>query len=574
MIRSYNKYNKHETTLFLTLAIHSILVGPSISLEFDTVYMYVLTFKLTIAMKPFWAFSSSSLLHNLATKQNLKSENFVKIFLHSLKLFNETHIVLLPNVKNPTKIYQYRSISLNNVVSWLASKVLANRLKCLFPQIISENQSPFMSNWLITGNVLVAFETVHHISQKKSGKVGEMALKLDMSKAYDGMEWGCLKKIMQKMGFNAKWVNIMMRCVQTVSYSVLINGKPCGNITLSRGLRQGDPLSPYLFLLFVEGLSTLLQTSVHQGLLRGVAAFQGAPMISHLFFVDDSLIFCKATREDCSNLEMILETYEQASGQQLNKYKTSLFFSRNTPLNIQDEINTQFGAKVIQQHEKYLGLPSLVGKNKCNTFRQLIERLDDKFSGWKEKLLSHVGKEILIKIVAQVVPTCTMTVFKLSNALCDEMTSMVRNFWWGQTHERTKMAWLSWDKICLLKEEGGLGFQDLKAFNLTSLAKQGWRLQNCTNTLVHKVFKAWYFPNGDFLSTEASNGQNYKKFWKLLWDFNVPNKIKNFAWWASRNILPTKTNLYHQKIIADLTCEACGLGAERSGHLLWSYPKA
>ena len=73
---------------------------------------------------------------------------------------------------------------------------------------------------------------------------------------------------------------------------------------------------------------------------------------------------------------------------------------------------------------------------------------------------------------------------------------------------------------------------------------------------------------------EASNGQNYKKFWKLLWDFNVPNKIKNFAWLASHNILPTKTNLYHQKIIDDLTCEACGLGAERSGHLFWSYPKA
>ena len=91
---------------------------------------------------------------------------------------------------------------------------MANKLKCLFPQIISENQSAFMSNRLITNNVLVAFETMHHISQKKkSGKVGEMALKLDMSKTYDGVEWGCLEKIMQKMGFNVKWVNIMMRCV-------------------------------------------------------------------------------------------------------------------------------------------------------------------------------------------------------------------------------------------------------------------------------------------------------------------------------------------------------------------------
>ena len=148
-----------------------------------------------------------------------------------------------------------------------------------------------------------------------------------------------------------------------------------------------------------------------------------------MFFADDILIFCKATRDDCSNLEMILETYEQVSGQQLNKDKTSLFFSRNTPSDIQDEIKTRFGAKVIQQHEKYFGLPSLVGKNKCNTFWQLIERLDNKLSGWKEKLLSHARKEILIKTMAQVVPTYTMSVFKLLNALCDEMTSMIQNFW-------------------------------------------------------------------------------------------------------------------------------------------------
>ena len=105
-------------------------------------------------------------------------------------------------------------------------------------------------------------------------------------------------------------------------------------------------------------------------------------------------------------------------------------------------------------------------------------------------MLSNASKEVLIKTKAQAVPTYTMSIFKLSNTLCDKMTSMVRKFWWGQTNERNKMAWLSWDKMCLPKDEGGLGFRDLKAFNLALLAKQGWRLQTNTTSLVHRVFKA------------------------------------------------------------------------------------
>ena len=145
--------------------------------------------------------------------------------------FNETHVVLIPKIENPRKITQLRPISLSNVVSKLASKVLANMLKQLFPHIISENQSDFISEHLITDNVLVTFETMHHINQKKPGKVGEMVVKLDMSKTYDRVEWGCLEKIMLKMGFHVKWINIMMSCVCSVSYSIKINGKPRGHIT-------------------------------------------------------------------------------------------------------------------------------------------------------------------------------------------------------------------------------------------------------------------------------------------------------------------------------------------------------
>ena len=128
---------------------------------------------------------------------------------------------------------------------------------------------------------------------------------------------------------------------------------------------------------------------------------------------------------------------------------------------------------MIKQQETYLGLPSLVGRSKKHTFRALKEKLDNKLSGWKEKLLSYAGKEVLIKAVAQAIPTYTMSVFKLPNCLCDELAGVIQRFWWGQKEGKNKMAWLSWDRMCAPKEEGGLGFRDLKAFNLALLAKQG-----------------------------------------------------------------------------------------------------
>ena len=126
-----------------------------------------------------------------------------------------------------------------------------------------------MHGRLITDNILVAFKVMHHISQKKASKKGTMALKLDMSKAYDCVEWVCLEKIMEKLGFNQCWRRLIMRCVTMVSYSFRINGKVYGSVQPSRGIRQGDPLSPYLFLIVVEGLSSLIRKSMEVGTLEG-----------------------------------------------------------------------------------------------------------------------------------------------------------------------------------------------------------------------------------------------------------------------------------------------------------------
>ena len=173
-----------------------------------------------------------------------------------------------------------------------------------------------------------------------------------------------------------------------------------------------------------------------------------------------------------------------------------------------------FDVQVIKPHESYLGLPSLVGMSKRNTFAQLKQRVSNKLARWKKKLLSSAGKEILIKTVAQAIPSYTMSCFKLPNTLCDELTGMVRQFWWGQVREEKKLAWMSWEKMCLPKEKRGMGFKDLKLFNMALLAKQGWRLQTNSSLLFYRVYKAKYFPRCDFL--EATLGSQPPFAWRSI----------------------------------------------------------
>ena len=215
------------------------------------------------------------------------------------KEINHTNITLIPKVKSPEFITDFRPISLCNVVYKLVSKVLANRLKVVLPAVVSENQSAFQVGRLITDNILMAFETLHYMKHHQHGSSGFMALKLDMSKAYDRVEWVFLQGMMKQMGFDSRWIALIMEYISSVSYSILINGVPSDIIHPTRGLRQGDPLSPYLFLICSEGLHSLLQKAADAGHIRGVSICKKGPRLTHLFFADDSLVFCRANLAEC-----------------------------------------------------------------------------------------------------------------------------------------------------------------------------------------------------------------------------------------------------------------------------------
>ena len=240
---------------------------------------------------------------------------------------NHTFITLIPKKKNPSLVSDYHPISLCNVLYKIFAKVLANRLKIFLNFVINKNQSAFAKGRLISDNILIAFETLHCIKNYNSSASGFMVLKLDMSKAYDRVEWVFLENVMRKMGFSERWIGLIMVCVRLVTYSILVNGEPKEEIQPSRGLRQGDPFSPFLFLLCTEGLHGLINKAANNGDIHGFSLCKRGPKLTHLFFADDSLLFCRANSEECSKVLELLSVYEEVSGQKLNREKTTLFFS-------------------------------------------------------------------------------------------------------------------------------------------------------------------------------------------------------------------------------------------------------
>ncbi|KAL9660516.1 hypothetical protein QQ045_025331 [Rhodiola kirilowii] len=227
---------------------------------------------------------------------------------------NETLIVLIPKVDRVERVEDLRPISLCNVVMKIITKALANRLKTILPSIVSYSQSAFIQGRLITDNILVAHEVSHFIKGRTSQKSGYLSLKLDLSKAYDRVEWCFLRKVMLKMGFAEAWISKIMLCITSVTYKVKINDSISKAIVPQRGLRQGDPISPYLFVICMEWLTHAINSQQSQGLLEGIRICRRAPIISHLMFADDCLIFLKATGEAFVGIKNILAIYESVAG--------------------------------------------------------------------------------------------------------------------------------------------------------------------------------------------------------------------------------------------------------------------
>ena len=268
--------------------------------------------------------------------------------------------------------------------------------------------------------------------------------------------------------------------------------------------------SLWAFSSFVLRVSQHLSTKPQEIKLLMGSPSVGVALLSCIFSLPTTAFyFARLTPKSAMSLWILSASMNLHQAKKINPDKSSVFFSPNTPSAAKDEILNILGPMQESWHKKYLGLLSLIGKSKTQVFAKIKERVGKKLAGWKEKLLSIGGREILIKAMAQAVPTYTMSCFQLPKTLCDNLKRMMRNFWWGQRNQESKIAWVSWKKMCKSKLHGGMGFQNLQAFYLALLAKQGWQILTNPNSLAAWVDKAKYFPYDDILNSRIGSNPSY-----------------------------------------------------------------
>ncbi|XP_056852238.1 uncharacterized protein LOC130508709 [Raphanus sativus] len=412
---------------------------------------------------------------------------------------NNTHVRLIPKNAEAKKVADFRPIALCNVLYKIISKVLALRLKSVLGLIISENQSAFVAGRAITDNILITHEVLQYLKTSTAEKNCTMAVKTDMSKAYDRLEWGFIAQVLQRLGIHAKCVQWIIQCVSTVTYSYLVNETVQGSVIPRRGIRQGDPLSPYLFILCSEVLSGLCSNAARDGTLKGIRVARGSPRVNHLLFADDTMFFCYATPTSCETLRTILKTYETASGQQINNAKSSITFSCKTSKEIKQEAQKILNITREGGSGKYLGLPEHFGRRKRDLFTSVVDRIRQKAVSWSTRFLSKAGKLTMLQSVLTAIPSHTMSCFEIPVSLCKRIQSVLTRFWWDDTEGTRKMSWVAWDTITKPKSEGGLGVRDIQIFNQALLAKQAWRILTKPDCLLARVLRGKYCHSKSFL---------------------------------------------------------------------------
>lgn len=246
---------------------------------------------------------------------------------------NATFIALIPKSENSNSPDKFRPIALCNIIYKIVSKVVALRLKPILPLIISPEQSGYVEGRQITDGIILTHEIIHSLKQTK--KPG-MLLKIDLSKAFDSICWEYMQKILQAFGFDAAWIRWISSLISSTFYSILVNGIPSATFRPTRGIRQGDPLSPFLFVIMVEGLGRSLKAAISEGHLKGLS-FHQTPTTSHQQFVDDNMLFGHSSVQEARSLISILETFSKASGALINKSKSQIFFFNTPPPSLNEK---------------------------------------------------------------------------------------------------------------------------------------------------------------------------------------------------------------------------------------------
>uniref|UniRef100_A0A2N9IMG3 CCHC-type domain-containing protein n=1 Tax=Fagus sylvatica TaxID=28930 RepID=A0A2N9IMG3_FAGSY len=340
---------------------------------------------------------------------------------------------------------------MNHTFITLIPKKQVLRLRPLLAKLIDPSQAAFVPDRWIAENVVLAQEVIDsfHKMKRKKGWVG---FKLDFKKAYDSIEWNF----------------------------ILVS-----TIIPSKGLRQGDPLSPYLFILCSDILAKIINREVDRGSIQGVKLNPAASPITKLFYADDVLLFYRAKIREVDVMMKCIEKYCQWSGQSISIEKSGLFVSKGAHKQFMNQVKNQWGYKKLANRVKYLGVPLFLSRNKSADFAYMKDKLEARTNSWKSKNLSWMGQATLIKSVAQACPIYAMSTCKFPKKLCNDLNGVIQKFWWNPRKEGSRsFTPLAWNELCKPLSAGGLGFRSFESFNEAMIAKLAWGIEGVKSTLV------------------------------------------------------------------------------------------
>ncbi|KAJ1691746.1 hypothetical protein LUZ63_015901 [Rhynchospora breviuscula] len=412
----------------------------------------------------------------------------------------------------------------------LLSKILTIRLTPLFPKLTSLNQTGFLRGRSITENFLSAQELIAFVEK---GNTPMAIFKVDIHKAFDMLSWPFIEGVLHAIGFPSVLVHWIFNCVLKGASRVIVNciaGRP---ITLRRGVRQGDPLSPYVFILAFDFLSRWITRLANYGALKVIKP----GVYPSLFYVDDTILFFKPTEGQAQLLNVVLTAFGSISGLKLNQAKSDLI-TMKTAGSLTQRLASILGCNSVLFPITYLGLPLSNKKLHKHDFQGLIQRLKKKLTGWSAKFFSVAGRLVLVNACLTALPIYFMSVFKIPVSVIKTIDKLRSDFLWhGTSTDQGRMVMVPWCLVTKPKQCGGLGVLDLKTFNLALLSKWMWRWFSPeqflwksqlnalyqhrpsiypTNSVLQKVLFQTSFIFQDGLSFSVGNGESVL-FWHHNW---------------------------------------------------------
>eukprot|EP00253_Pinus_taeda_P017577 PITA_17577 len=342
---------------------------------------------------------------------------------------NSTFLTLIPKSNNSEEAQGFRPIALCNVIYKIIATLIVKKLKPLLPSIISPEQTGFVEGRQILDGLVVTQEMIHSLNQKKQRG---MMIKLDLSKAYDRLSWRYLRMVLEAYCFKKRWIEWIYSMISTPIFSILVNGTPTKTFNASRGIRQGDPMSPFLFILAAEGLGRIIKREIRKKKIRGLKPWGNNLAITHQQFVDDIMLFGEVTIKEVRAIKEVLEIFMEALGMEINKEKSCTFIF-NTPEAIKAHLTRTLG------------------------FRQ--------------------GD----------LPTKAA-----SKGVCTKLREIFGKFVWGGPKQQRKWALVSWKNLIQRKEEGGLGIRDPEMLNRILGAKLWWRWLQGGKDVWKKIWELKY----------------------------------------------------------------------------------